>query len=157
MSLTRRAAVLAALSALSALTVAQTPPKLDADCEDVVLFMSRGNDAPYRDGRTFPFVEATCGKLSEQGTSCDYMDIEFDATLGGPYCDQIAQGASNGISQITAFNAKCPETRIVVNGFSQGANVVGDVLGGPGGCTGSSSGLDSNSAAGKASKSHLPK
>lgn len=139
-----------ALGAFSALAAAQTPPKLDAPCADVVIFMARGNDAPYRDGRTFPFVEATCGKFTAQGKSCDYMDIQFDVTLGGDYCAQVAEGARNGISQITAFNAKCPCTHIIVNGYSEGAHVVGDVLGGPGGCTFVSTGLDNNSAAGKA-------
>ncbi|CAN9291128.1 unnamed protein product [Alternaria alternata] len=139
------------LGAFSALAAAQTvPPKLDATCADVVIFMARGNDAPYHDGRTFPFVEATCGKLTAQGKSCDYIDIQFDVTLGGDYCNQVAEGARNGISQITAFHEKCPCSHIVVNGYSEGAHVVGDVLGGPGGCTFVSTGLDNNSAAGKA-------
>jgi hypothetical protein len=142
-----------ALGAFSALTAAQTvAPKLDATCADVVIFMARGNDAPYHDGRTFPFVEATCGKLNGQGKTCDYIDIQFDVTLGGDYCAQVAEGARNGISQITAFQAKCPCTHIVVNGYSEGAHVAGDVLGGPGGCTFVSPGLDNTSPAGKASK-----
>jgi len=146
-SLTRNAL---ALSALSAFAAAQ---KLDAPCADVVLFMSRGNDAPYQDSRTFPFVDATCGKLRAEGKTCDFIEIQFDNTLGGDYCAQLAEGARNGVSQITAFNAKCPCSHIVVNGYSQGAHVVGDVLGGPGGCTFNSPGLDSASPAGEASKS----
>jgi hypothetical protein len=145
-----------ALSALSALAAAQTtPPKLDATCADVVIFMARGNDAPYRDGRTFPFVEATCGKLTAEGKTCDYIDIQFDVTLGGDYCAQVAEGARNGMAQITAFNQKCPCSHIVVNGYSEGAHVVGDVLGGPGGCSPVSTGIDNTSSAGKASK-YLP-
>lgn len=142
-----------ALGALSALAAAQTtPPKLDASCADVVIFMARGNDAPYHDGRTFPFVEATCGKLRAEGKTCDYIDVQFDVTLGGDYCAQVAEGTRNGISQITAFNQKCPCSHIVVNGYSEGAHVMGDVLGGPGGCTFVSNGLDNTSSAGKASK-----
>ena len=140
-----------AIGALSALAAAQvTPPKLEAPCADVVIFMARGNDAPYHDGRTFPFVEATCGKFTAQGKSCDYIDIQYDVTLGADYCNQVAEGARNGISQITDFNQKCPCTHIVVNGYSEGAHVVGDVLGGPGGCTFVSTGLDNASSAGKA-------
>ncbi|KAG9199697.1 hypothetical protein G6514_008252 [Epicoccum nigrum] len=140
-----------AIGALSALAAAQvTPPKLEAPCADVVIFMARGNDAPYHDGRTFPFVEATCGKFTAQGKSCDYIDIQYDVTLGADYCTQVAEGARNGISQITAFNQQCPCTHIVVNGYSEGAHVVGDVLGGPGGCTFVSTGLDNTSSAGKA-------
>lgn len=149
MSFTSRAT---AIAALSAFTLAQNAPKLDANCEDVVIFMARGNDAPYQDSRTFPFVESTCGKLRDQGTSCDFIEVKYDVTYGGPYCDQLTEGATNGVAQITAFNQKCPNTQIIINGYSEGANVMGDVLGGPGGCSGENSGIDSNSAAGKASK-----
>jgi hypothetical protein len=147
-----------ALGALSAFAAAQesSTPKLDAPCADVVLFMSRGNNAPYHDARTFPFVQATCDKLNAAGKSCDYIDVQFDAVYGGDYCTQIAEGARNGIAEITAFNKKCPCTHIVLNGYSQGAHVAGDILGGPGGCTFVSSGIDNNSAAGKASTSLPP-
>jgi len=136
----------------STLALFATAQKLDAGCSDVVIFMARGNDAPYHDGRTTPFIDATCAKLTAQGTSCDYIDIQFDVTLGGDYCTQVAEGARNGQSQITAYNAKCPDTHIVVNGYSEGSHVVGDVLGGPGGCTFVSTGIDPSSSAGKASK-----
>jgi hypothetical protein len=38
-----------ALSAVAAVVVAQgtTAPKLDAPCADAVIFMARGNNAPY--------------------------------------------------------------------------------------------------------------
>lgn len=149
MSFATRSAVVAALSAL---TVAQTSttPKLTANCEDVVIFMARGNDAPYHDSRTFPLVDATCAKLRKQGKSCDFIEVEYDVTYGAPWCPQIAEGATNGVKQITAFNAKCPNTQIVVNGYSEGANVMGDVLAGYGGCDGLQGGIDVNSAAGKA-------
>jgi hypothetical protein len=142
-----------AVGAFAALASAQTTPaKLDATCADVVIFMARGNDAPYHDGRTTPFLDATCAKFTAEGKTCDYIDIQFDVTKGADYCNQVAEGARNGISQITNFNAKCPCTHIVVNGYSEGAHVVGDVLGGPGGCTFVSTGIDNTSAAGKASK-----
>lgn len=114
MSFVRQIVAIGALSA--ALAAAQTtPPKLDATCADVVIFMARGNDAPYNDGRTSPFRDTICSKLTEQGKTCDYIEIEFDATLGGDYCTQVAEGARNGITQITAFNQKCPCTHIVVS------------------------------------------
>ncbi|KAF3001792.1 hypothetical protein E8E13_001916 [Curvularia kusanoi] len=147
-SIRQTLAVGATLTALAAAQV--TAPKLEATCADVVIFMARGNDAPYHDGRTTPFIDATCAKFNAQGKSCDYIDIKFDVTLGGDYCAQVAEGAASGISQITAFNQKCPCTHIVVNGYSEGAHVVGDVLGGPGGCSFVNNGLDNQSAAGKA-------
>src|SRR4051812_37814011 len=136
-----------------------TPPKLTAECNDVAIFMARGNDAPYHDGRTSPFSDATCAKFQAQGFSCDYMDIVFDATLGVPFCPTIQEGAGNGVRQITEYNAKCPDTLIVINGYSQGAMVAGSVLSGGGAdacdVDAVTTGLDPASAAGQAIKAAL--
>ena len=141
-----------ALSAVAAVAVAQdsTTPKLDAPCADAVIFMARGNNAPYHDSRTFPFVDATCGKLRAEGKTCDYIEVVFPK--GGDYCNQIGEGVRNGQSQITAFNKKCPCTHLILNGFSQGAWITGDILAGPGGCSQITTGLDPTSAPGNASK-----
>jgi hypothetical protein len=151
-------AVLAALP-LAARAQGTTPPKLTAACNDVAIFMARGNDAPYSDGRTSPFRDATCAKFEAQGNSCDYMDIVFDATLGVEFCPTIQEGAVNGIRQITEYNAQCPDTLIVINGYSQGAMVSGALLSGGGedACNVDSQtlGLDVNSQAGQAVKAAL--
>ncbi|RMZ71815.1 acetylxylan esterase precursor [Pyrenophora seminiperda CCB06] len=154
---------LATAAVLAALPLARaqgtTPPKTTADCNDVAIFMARGNDAAYHDTRTSPFSDATCAKLKAQGNSCDYMDIVFDATLGVPFCPTIQEGAANGVRQITEYNAKCPNTLIVINGYSQGAFVAGSTLSGGGedACSVDTvtTGLDPNSAAGKAVKAAL--
>lgn len=138
-----------ALSAVAAVAVAQDPaPKLDAPCADAVIFMARGNNAPYHDFRTFPFVDATCGKLRAEGKTCDYIEVVFPK--GGDYCKQIGEGVRNGLTQITAFNKKCPCTHLILNGFSQGAWITGDILAGPGGCSQITTGLDPTSAPGNA-------
>ncbi|KNG45935.1 carbohydrate esterase family 5 protein [Stemphylium lycopersici] len=151
------AAVLAALPL--AHTQGTTPPKLTAACNDVAIFMARGNDAPYHDGRTTPFIDATCQKFEAQGNSCDYMDVVFDATLGVEFCPTIVEGAVNGIKQITEYNAQCPGTLIVLNGYSQGAMVSGALLSGGGADACSvddqTLGLDSTSQAGQALKAAL--
>ncbi|KAH7084889.1 Alpha/Beta hydrolase protein [Paraphoma chrysanthemicola] len=141
-----------ALSAIAAIAVAQdnTAPKLDAPCADAVIFMARGNNAPYHDWRTFPFVDATCSKLRAEGKTCDYIEIVFETMMNGDFCTQIATGVRNGQSQITAFNKKCPCTHIILNGFSQGAWIAGDILAGPGGCSQITTGLDNTSAPGNA-------
>lgn len=141
-----------ALSAVAAFAVAQdtTGPKLDAPCADAVIFMARGNNAPYHDSRTFPFVDATCAKLRAEGKTCDFIEVVFDTMINGDFCTQIATGVRNGQSQITAFNKKCPCSHIILNGFSQGAWITGDILAGPGGCSQITTGLDSTSAPGNA-------
>jgi hypothetical protein len=136
-----------------------TPAKTAAVCNDVAVFMARGNNAPYHDDRTSPFTDATCGKFRTQGKSCDYMDIVFDATKGADFCPTIQGGAVNGVRQITEYNAQCPDTLIVINGYSQGAMVAGALLSGGGddACNVDSqtTGLNPVSQAGQAIKAAL--
>lgn len=151
-------AVLAALPFARAQNVNQGA-KTTAACNDVAIFMARGNNAVYHDDRTKPFIDATCGKFQAQGHSCDYMDIVFDATLGADFCPTIQGGAVNGVNQITQYNARCPDTLIVVNGYSQGSVVVGAALSGGGAdacdVDPQTTGLNPASAAGKAIKAAL--
>jgi acetylxylan esterase len=104
------------------------PRQDDGACKDVHVFLARGNNEPYP-GRQGSLVGAICGGLE----SCDYEDIQFYNPLEAPYCESLNEGARNGNAQITAYNERCPDTKLVVSGYSQGAHVVGDVLGGGGG------------------------
>ncbi|GJC94286.1 cutinase [Colletotrichum higginsianum] len=80
-------------------------------------------------GRQGKLVTAICDGLD----SCDYEDIQFWNPLESPYCQSVEEGAANGTAQITAYNKRCPDAKLVVSGYSQGAHIVGDVLGGGGG------------------------
>ncbi|RSL54495.1 hypothetical protein CEP51_014702 [Fusarium floridanum] len=100
----------------------------DTDCKDVHIFLAKGNNEPYP-GRQGKLAGAICSGLD----SCDYEDIQFYNPLEAPYCGSVFEGAKNGIQQITAYNKKCPDSKLVVSGYSQGGHVVGDVLGGGGG------------------------
>lgn len=140
-----------ALSAVAAVAVAQDAdpaPKTDAPCADVVIVMARGNNAPYHDWRTFPFADATCSKLKAEGKTCDYIEVVFPK--GGDFCPQIGDGVRNGQAEIIAFNKKCPCTHLILNGYSQGAWIMGDILAGPGGCSQITTGLDPTTAPGTA-------
>ncbi|OTA54516.1 carbohydrate esterase family 5 protein, partial [Hypoxylon sp. EC38] len=118
-------------------------------CTEVHIFLSRGNNEPYP-GRQGKLVQAICSGLA----SCDYEDIVFDNALETEYCGAVEAGRKAGVEQITAYNKKCPDTKLVVSGYSQGAQVVGDILGGGGGvffqgCTTPTvSGMDAKSAPG---------
>lgn len=116
----------------SAHSVRGLKTRADGDCKDVHIFLARGNNEPYP-GRQGKLVEAICSAVGEDGNSCDYEDIQFYNPLPAPYCDSVTEGQANGVKQITAYSELCPETQLVVSGFSQGGHVVGDVLGGGGG------------------------
>ncbi|ORY69733.1 Alpha/Beta hydrolase protein [Pseudomassariella vexata] len=100
-------------------------------CSAVHIILARGRNEPYQGQRQQLLVNATCIALGS--TSCDYEDIEYYNTFEAQYCDSLYEGITNGISQITAYNKRCPEAKLVLSGFSQGAQVIGDILGGGGG------------------------
>ncbi|OTB01938.1 carbohydrate esterase family 5 protein [Hypoxylon sp. CI-4A] len=140
----------ALLSAAAALLARVTAQETGAgSCTDVHIFLSRGNNEPYP-GRQGKLVEAICSGID----SCDYEDIAFDNALETNYCTAVEAGRKAGVSQITAYNKKCPDSKLVVSGYSQGAHVVGDVLGGGGGAffqgctTPDAAGLDAKVAPG---------
>ena len=64
--------------------------------------------------------------------SCDYEDIAYDA-YSTDYCPSVADGELLALKQINAYYAKCPDTAIVLSGYSEGATVLGNVLAGDSG------------------------
>lgn len=66
----------------------------------------------------------------QSSSACGYEDILFDATIGVDFGTQMYQGASSGVLQITNYANACPESKLVLSGYSLGAGVVGDLLAG---------------------------
>ena len=64
--------------------------------------------------------------------SCDYEDIAYDA-YSTDYCPSVANGELLALKQINAYYAKCPESAVVLSGYSEGATVLGNVLAGDSG------------------------
>ncbi|KAH7382046.1 Alpha/Beta hydrolase protein [Cadophora sp. MPI-SDFR-AT-0126] len=124
--------------------------RADSDCTSTRIFLAKGNNEPYP-GRQGKLVNSICSGLS----SCSYEDILFYNPVESVYCDSVFEGTANGINQIIAYNKRCPDTSLVISGYSQGAHIVGDILGGGGGtffqgCVqGANEPLDVNSAAAK--------
>ncbi|PGH18244.1 hypothetical protein AJ79_00583 [Helicocarpus griseus UAMH5409] len=97
------------------------------DCHSIHIFAARGSTEPYP-GQQGVLINAICQKQS----SCGYEDIGYPATFED-YCTSAAKGVSNGTSLITAYAKRCPDAKLVLTGYSQGAHVIGDILGGGGG------------------------
>ncbi|THZ19209.1 alpha/beta-hydrolase [Aureobasidium pullulans] len=139
--------------ALAQTSVAATVPQLEARqsaCSDVHIFLAKGNNEPYP-GRQGKLVNAICDGLD----NCDYEDILFYNPVESSFCASVEEGVANGIAQLTSYNARCPDTKLVISGYSQGSQIVSDILGGGSGtffqgCTTKPSpNLDVNSQVGK--------
>ncbi|GKT64097.1 acetylxylan esterase precursor [Colletotrichum tofieldiae] len=104
-------------------------------CTDLHIFLARGWNEGYP-GRQQLIIDATCNGLS----SCDYEDIQFDASNPEGYPRAVEQGRASGVSQIKAYTEKCPNSKVALSGYSEGANVVANIL--------ADSGLAANAAPG---------
>lgn len=119
-----------ALAPTTTSTVASAPssgPTNAASCKDVHIFIAKGNNEPYP-GRQGTLVDDICNDLP----SCDYENILFENTHGEDYCAAVTEGSANGVNQMIAYGKMCPLSKLVASGYSQGTDVIGNILGGGG-------------------------
>ncbi|KAH7010613.1 cutinase [Microdochium trichocladiopsis] len=95
----------------------------NAPCSDVTVIFARGTTEPGNVGLVTgpPFLDA----LSEQlaGRSLSVQGVEYPATFAG-----FNKNGTEGVPSMTAFInqavTSCPNTKIIMSGYSQGALVV---------------------------------
>lgn len=161
--LTWAVALLAGASAASPLaedTTLVPRQAVPSDCKDVHIFIAKGWNEPYP-GRQGQLAGAICYGLP----SCDYEDIQYVNYNGTNFCKAVTEGKRNGLAAMKAYAKACPKSKLVLSGYSQGANVVGDMLGGGSGKFGSgdeqcfiqaTKALDPTTSPGKKSESCVP-
>ncbi|KAK0649776.1 hypothetical protein B0T16DRAFT_389763 [Cercophora newfieldiana] len=108
---------LTATHSSSAATVSETQliarQTASSGCKDVHLFLARGAGDPYP-GTQGPLVPAVCDSLP----SCDHEDILYVGTFDR-VCNSVQVGVVNATNQITAYAARCPESKLVLCGHSE--------------------------------------
>ena len=135
-----------------------SPLEARGGCNDVHFITARGTGQPTPDNQDNELVPAVCNHVrSQKGKTCGYEDVHYPAAYAftPQYCpDSVTPGVKAALKQINAYAKKCPKSKIVLAGYSQGAEVLGDVLSGPGGggCQPGTSAIGSGSQAGKNSK-----
>ena len=120
------AAVLLSVAALNVISNA-TLVASAADCADAEVVFARGTDEPKGMGQV---GDAFVDSLREQavGMNIATYAVNYDA---GKLQLGSGDGAKDAISHIKSAVASCPDTKIVLGGYSQGANVVNIVAGNP--------------------------
>ncbi|KAK7402690.1 hypothetical protein QQX98_011554 [Neonectria punicea] len=97
-----------------------------APCTAVHVFLIRGTNEAYP-GLQKVAADAICADWD-----CSWSNVEYQAVFHD-YCDSVEGGIANTLTAVTEYAERCPEAKIVLSGFSQGGQVVGDLLGGGGG------------------------
>ena len=94
----------------------------DNSCPDVEVVFARGTfEAPGVGATGQAFVDALTTRLSAKQTVGVYP-VNYPASLD---FQQAAQGVADASNEIESLSASCPDTSIVLGGYSQGAAVAG--------------------------------
>ena len=132
MSLRRSVRVLGAGALIAAgLAVGTTAPSTSAEpCPDVEVVFARGtSEAPGVGGTGQAFVDAL--RAQTPGKSVAVYPVNYPASdnFGDriAFAQTVVDGVRDAGSHIQATAAACPDTRVVLGGFSQGAVVAGYV------------------------------
>jgi acetylxylan esterase len=108
------------------------------DCQTYHAFLVRGSDSGYP-GHLGALIKLVCNNFtsSNSATTCGYENVVYPAssTAWGKeaWCASATIGAKAGQQQMQEYAERCPDAMLIVLGFSQGASVALDVLGGGGG------------------------
>ncbi len=122
--MTMAAAVLAGAAVIAGVPAG---PAAADDCPDVELIFARGTGEPPGAGRV---GQALADALGPQlgGRSLDVYGVDYPASLNFL---AAASGADAAAARIADMGARCPQTRLVLGGFSQGAAAVSMLAGVP--------------------------
>ncbi|TLS24961.1 hypothetical protein PpBr36_07780 [Pyricularia pennisetigena] len=105
-----------------------------SECHKYHIFAVRGSSEPYP-GRMGRLLQSLCQELGEE--DCGYEDVQYPAnsSYDGPglFCQSASTGARNGQRQMKEYSERCQDSGLMLLGYSQGASVAGDILGGGGG------------------------
>jgi cutinase len=115
------------IAAVLQFTPNATPVTSAADCPDAEVVFARGTDEPVGMGRVGDaFVDSLRKQAS--GLNIKSYAVNYDA---GKLQLHGGDGAKDAISHIKSTVASCPNTKIVLGGYSQGASIVDIVAGIP--------------------------
>lgn len=118
---------LGAAVSTAALTAAiSTPSATAAPCPDVEVVFARGtNEPPGVGGVGQAFVDSLSSQVG--GRSVGVYAVNYPAT--DAFASSSAAGANDASSHVQSMAANCPNTRMVLGGYSQGALVMDMITG----------------------------
>jgi acetylxylan esterase len=115
------------------------PVDLDTrqSCSDVYVFGARETTVPPGYGTSQGLVNMVVQAYpGTQSSAISYPACGGQSSCGGISYDQSAQqGTAAVVSAVTSLNQRCPNTRIVLIGYSQGGQIIDNALCGGAGQT----------------------
>jgi acetylxylan esterase len=105
------------------------------ECRPYHVLLARGTDEkpPGRQGNITKMI---CDRLGG-AENCGWENLDYPATnrfiSDDTWCRSADVGAENGEKQVRKYVKNCPDSRVILLGYSQGASIVQDIMGGGGG------------------------
>jgi cutinase len=120
----------AAIVTASALLIApiDTPPASAAPCPDVEVVFARGTgEPPGVGGVGQAFVGALQSQVGSKSVGVYGVNYEASADFADPlaFASTVIDGVRDEMNHVQSMAASCPQTRMVLGGYSQGAAVTG--------------------------------
>ncbi|KAG5961484.1 hypothetical protein E4U58_004251 [Claviceps cyperi] len=102
----------------------------DSSCPEIHIIGARGTGIPPGYDLLLPLVNTLKAKYS--GSTSEYLDYPAcggAAACGGLSYGDSARAGTKAIAQaVSSFNSKCPNTKFVLMGYSQGGHVIDNAL-----------------------------
>lgn len=111
------------LAATATMTVVDLPTASAAECKDIEVVFARGTDEPAGIGVVGKALVDSLRPLVK-GKSIGTYAVKYPASWDFM---AAANGANDASAHVQSTAAKCPDTKIVLGGYSQGAAVI-DVI-----------------------------
>jgi hypothetical protein len=119
----RTIGILVGAATAASLTTALAPAASAAPCPDVEVVFARGTtEAPGVGPTGDAFVDSLRSRIGTK--SMDVYPVDYPATTDFP---KAMDGIRDASARVESMAANCPDTNIVLGGFSQGAAVAGFV------------------------------
>jgi acetylxylan esterase len=97
--------------------------------EGLYMIVARGSNEPEGEGRLIAIVHTVMGRIR----GSDSLGLDYPATIDDPnYFESVAEGGKAMKSAVEEYHEACPEGRMAVLGYSQGAHISMDALCGGG-------------------------
>lgn len=91
------------------------PPNSSAACPEVHVIAARETTAPPGFGTSFQLVDLVLKAFP--GATAEAVD--YPAAGGANYSSSVAEGITAVLAQLEAFSARCPDSILIMHGYSQ--------------------------------------
>ncbi|KPI35863.1 Acetylxylan esterase 2 [Cyphellophora attinorum] len=120
----------ASLAALLATGAIAAPLEERQSCPSIHIFGARETTAPAGYGSAGTFVNLIL--QAYPGATAEAINYPAAGSTNQQYASSVQQGTQNIANQVNSFNRQCPNSRLVIVGYSQGAQIGDNALCGGG-------------------------